>query len=414
VTERIVIARLGGRGDGVAEAGQLFVPYALPGETVLVERDGGRARLVEVEQASPERIQPFCPYFGTCGGCVAQHMGPAIYGPWKRGMVEGALRKERIEAPVEAPIDAHGAGRRRVIFHARYPDGEAHVGYMALRSHDLVDIAFCPIAEPGLQAAPEVALALANVLKRSKKPLDIQVTTSAAGLDVDLRGHGPASEKTRRTLIEAAAALDLARLSMHGEVLVERRAPAIPMGPTRVVPPPGSFLQATAAGEAALSALVVEACGKTRRVADLFAGCGPFSLQLATSREVHAVDGDAGSLAALDKAARTTPALRRVTIEPRDLFRRPLLRPELDRFEAVVMDPPRAGAEAQARQLATSQVPTIVSVSCDAGTFARDAAILAGGGYALEKVTPVDQFKYSAHIEMVGVFRRPASRPRRR
>jgi 23S rRNA (uracil1939-C5)-methyltransferase len=186
------------------------------------------------------------------------------------------------------------------------------------------------------------------------------------------------------------------------------------MGPAQVILPPGSFLQATTAGEEALSALVLDACGSARRVADLFAGCGPFALPLAQSREVHAVDGDGAALAALDRAARGTPGLRRVSTETRDLFRRPLLAPELERFDAVVMDPPRAGAEAQAKQLAGAKVAVVVSVSCDAATFARDAAILVGSGYALERVVPLDQFKYSAHVEIVGVLRREPARPTRR
>jgi 23S rRNA (uracil1939-C5)-methyltransferase len=407
VAERAVIDRLGHRGDGIAETadGPAYVPYALPGETVLLERDGARARLVAVEAPSPDRVEPFCPYFGTCGGCLAQHMGPAVYSSWKRGILDGALQKARIAAAIDPLIDAHGAGRRRVTFHARTKDGQTRVGYMAAGSHDLVEIAFCPISEPRLAGAPGAALALARVLERSRKPLDLQVTATETGLDIDIRGHGPVADKARLRLVEAAAELDLARLSVHGEVVVERRPPSVTMGKVRVVPPPGSFLQATAAGEAILSALVVDGCGGARRVADLFAGCGPFTLRLAETREVQAVDGDGAALAALNKAARNTPGLRPVKTDVRDLFRRPLLPPELARFDAVVMDPPRAGAEAQARQLAAAGVPAIVSVSCDAGTFARDAAILIAGGYRLERVVPVDQFKYSAHLELVGFFR---------
>jgi 23S rRNA (uracil1939-C5)-methyltransferase len=180
------------------------------------------------------------------------------------------------------------------------------------------------------------------------------------------------------------------------------------------MPPPGAFLQATRAGEAALAALVRDACAGSRRIADLFAGCGPFALRLAEFAEVHAVEADAGSLGALDRGWRGATGLRRVSTETRDLFRRPLLAPELARFDAVVIDPPRAGAEAQARQLARSAVPVVASVSCDAGTFARDAAIQIDGGYALTRVTPVDQFKESSHVELVGVFRRPATTTRRR
>jgi 23S rRNA (uracil1939-C5)-methyltransferase len=417
VAERLVIDRLGARGDGVAETerGAVYVLYALPGERVVAERDGVRGRLVEIEAPSPERVEAYCPYFGVCGGCAAQHIGRGVYAGWKHGIVASALAQAQIRTALDPLVEGHGAGRRRLTLHARFRDGETHVGYMAARSHDLVDIAQCPIAEPALRtAAPEAARAIARVLASARKPLDIQITATEAGLDVDVRGHGPLQPRERERLTDAAAALDLARLSLHGDTIVERRPPAIGMGRARVVPPPGAFLQATRAGEEALAALVRETCAGARRIADLFAGCGPFSLRLAESAEVHAVETDAGSLAALDRGWRGASGLRRVTTEARDLFRRPLLAPELTRFDAVVIDPPRAGAEAQARQLARSTVPVVASVSCDAGTFARDAAILIQGGYALERVTPVDQFKESPHVEIVGVFRRaPARKPRR-
>jgi 23S rRNA (uracil1939-C5)-methyltransferase len=415
MAERVAIARLGHRGDGIAEtaSGSVYVPYALPGESALIERQGARARLIEIERAAADRADPFCPYFGACGGCIAQHMSGALYASWKHGIVQDALARANLHVLLETLVDAHGEGRRRVTFHARYKDGTTRVGYMAARSHDLVEIAFCPISAPGLAGAPRAARTLAEVLAGARKPLDIQITATGAGLDINIRGHGPVSETVRSALVEAAAALDVARLSLHGDTLVERRAPVLAMGPSQVVLPPGSFLQATSAGEEALSALVLDACSGARRVADLFAGCGPFALRLAQYREVHAVDGDDRALAALDRGARGTPGLRRVTTEARDLFRRPLLTPELERFDALVMDPPRAGAEAQARQLAAAKMPLVVSVSCDAGSFARDAAILVGAGYVLERVVPVDQFKYSAHVEIVGVLRGPA-RPRKK
>ena len=417
MAERLVVERLGARGDGVAETegGPVYVPYALPGETVSAEGDGGRARLVAVDVPSPDRIAPYCPYFGVCGGCAAQHMGRGLYAGWKHGIVAAALAQARIATQLDPVVDGHGTGRRRITFHARLLDGEVRAGYMAARSHELVDIAVCPIAEPALKTAgPEAARSIAQALARAKKPLDVQVTATDAGLDVDVRGHGPLQPRERERLIAQAGALDLARLSLHGDVVVERRPPAIGMGSARVVPPPGAFLQATRAGEAALAALVRDACAGSRRIGDLFAGCGPFALRLAEFAEVHAVEADAGSLGALDRGWRGATGLRRVSTETRDLFRRPLLAPELARFDAVVIDPPRAGAEAQARQLARSAVPVVASVSCDAGTFARDAAILIDGGYALTRVTPVDQFKESPHVELVGLFRRPPSTTRRR
>jgi 23S rRNA (uracil1939-C5)-methyltransferase len=416
VAEHVTIERLGARADGIAHVdGELvYVPYVLPGERVLVERDGARARLVEVEAPSPDRVEPFCPYFLACGGCLTQHISEPVYAAWKRGILVAALEKAGLTTAVDPLIDAHGAGRRRITLHARFREGKARVGYMAARSHELVEIAFCPIAEPALKQAPGAARALAEALRGRGKPLDLQITATETGLDVDIRGHGEPSERERQKLIAVANEHDLARLSIHGERLIERRAPLLTMGRAAVALPPGAFLQATRAGEETLARLVLEGCAGAKRVADLFAGCGPFALRLAEAAEVHAVDADASSLAALDRAARATPGLRRITTEARDLFRRPLLAPELARFGAVALDPPRAGAEAQARQLAASAVTTVVSVSCDVGTFVRDAATLVRAGYRLERVTPVDQFKYSPHCEMVGVFRREPPGRRRR
>lgn len=417
------IERLGARGDGIAQTarGPLFVAGALPGERVSAAIGAGdRARLVAVERASPERIVPFCPHFGRCGGCSVQHLAPAPYAQWKRGIVVAALDAARIpdaEARVAPLVDARGAGRRRVTLHARSrPGGGVAIGFMAARSHALVPIETCPAAEPGLDGAAPAAGALATLLAASGKPLDIQASASEAGLDIDIRGHGPASAKQRNLLVAAAERLDLARLSLHGEVLVERRPPVVRMGKATVVPPPGSFLQATGAGEAALAALVeaaLEPARKAKRVADLFAGCGPFALRLAERVAVHAVESEAGALAALEKAARATPGLRPITTERRDLFRRPLLAPELAGFDAIVLDPPRAGAEAQVRRLAETPVAAIAYVSCDPATFARDAAILIAGGYTLARVTPVDQFAYTGHVELVGAFVGP-KRSRRR
>jgi 23S rRNA (uracil1939-C5)-methyltransferase len=289
-----------------------------------------------------------------------------------------------------------------------------HVGYMAARSHHVVDIDHCPIAVPALQRqAPIVARAVGRQLGAGRKPLDVQVTAVETGLDVDVRGHGPLNAKDRQRMIDLATDLDLARLSIHGEVLVERRPPALTIARSSVVLPAGSFLQATRLGEESIAGVVLDACRGAKRVADLFSGCGPFALRLAERSAVHAVESDKAAVTALERAARATPNLRAVTAEVRDLFRRPLLIPELNTYDAVVMDPPRAGAEAQAQQLASSKVPLVVSVSCDAGTFARDIAFLQAGGFTLERVYPVDQFSFSPHIEMVGILRRPLARKRR-
>jgi 23S rRNA (uracil1939-C5)-methyltransferase len=335
-------------------------------------------------------------------------MGEGLYAEWKRQQVVTALSRARLETEVAPVVDAHGVGRRRVTFHARREHDGMRVGFMAAGTHDLIEVEACPVLAPGLERAPIVAQHLANRLRASNKPLDIQLTASQAGLDVDIRGHGPASDSLRRQLTKAAERLGLARLSMHGEVIVERRAPFQLMGKAAETPGPGGFLQATAEGEEALSQLVLGAIPKAKRVADLFAGCGPFSVRLAEKAQVSAFESDKAAILALSRAANHTQGLKPVTAEARDLFRRPLLEHELNAFDAVVLDPPRAGAEAQVKRLAASKVPVVAYVSCDAGSFARDAALLVAGGYALERVTPVDQFRYSAHIELVGVFRKAA------
>ncbi len=285
---------------------------------------------------------------------------------------------------------------------------------MRARTHGIVDIAVCPVLAPDMAGALPVARRLATILSQAGKPLDLVATATETGLDLDLRGLGPASEHQRRALVAAAAALDLARLSNHGEVLVEARTPRLTMGRAVLGLPPGAFLQATGAGEAALAAGVLAGVAGARRIADLFCGVGTFALRLAEAAAVTAIDSERAAIAALVRAAAATPGLRQPATEVRDLFKRPLAAAELAGFDAVVFDPPRAGAAAQAGELARSAVPRIVAVSCDPGTFARDAATLVAGGYRIESVTPVDQFRYAAHVELVALFTRPAPPPRKR
>ncbi|PWB82818.1 MAG: RNA methyltransferase, partial [Methylocystaceae bacterium] len=335
--QRLVIERLGHRGEGVArtQSGLVFVPFALPGETVLAETNGERARLVEIVTPSPARIQPFCPHYGSCGGCAVQTLAPDPYARWKRGLVETALRNAGLEMEVSGLVDAHGAGRRRVTFHARMEKGHARLGFMQARSHDLMEIDACPLLEPGLDRALPVARALAGALASRGKPLDVVVTNTLNGLDVDIRGAGAFEEGETRTLIEFAETLDLARLANHGRLVALRRPPAITIGDTPVVPPPGGFLQATSAGELAIAALVESLVPPgAARVADLFCGVGAFALRLAARARVLAVDGDGAAVDALIRAARESRSLKPIEAETRDLFRRPLLPDELAPFDA--------------------------------------------------------------------------------
>jgi 23S rRNA (uracil1939-C5)-methyltransferase len=413
VVERLVIDRVGHFGDGVAlaDGGSVYVPYTLGGETVEVAPVPGhhpdRRRLLAVERASPERIAAFCKHFGVCGGCAIQHWESSHYSAWKRNLVVETLTQAKLACDVDPLIDAHGLGRRRVTLHARMgTHGVLKVGFAAANSHDIIPIDRCPILDPGLSDAIEAAWALAEPLISVGKPLDIQITASENGLDVDIRGSGPLPAKMIATLSRVAEEHRLARLTRHGELVLMRHPPMVAIGTARVTLPPGSFLQATVAGEETLAALVRERCKRAKHIADLFCGVGPFALRLAANSKISAFDSDAGAVAALQKAAASASGLKPVKAEARDLFRRPLMPQELRDFDAVVFDPPRQGAQAQAKQLAASKIPVVVAVSCNVATFARDARTLIDGGYRLEGVTPVDQFRHTAHVELVARFAR--------
>jgi 23S rRNA (uracil1939-C5)-methyltransferase len=410
VTEQLKISRLGHRGDGVADVpeGPVYVPYTLPGETVTVGPVAGhpdRRHLVHVDRPSHERIEPICKHFGACGGCALQHWSLAEYHLWKRSLVVEALAQANVVAPVGDLIDAHGAGRRRAVLHARRGTHDVlEVGFTAPRAHHIVAIDECPILAPGLGGALRAAWAIAEMLKPAGKPLDIQATATDSGLDIDVRGSSALNAERLSELARIAEAQSLARLTRHGELVAQRTRPLLQVGRAYVPLPPGAFLQATAEGETTLARLVVEHVGKAKRVADLFAGIGTFALRLAETVRVSAADSDVDMIKALERGAYTASGLKPVEAQTRDLFRRPFIASELKAFDAVVFDPPRQGAEAQARELAKSAVPAVVAVSCNAATFTRDAKILIDGGYKLAAVTPVDQFRYSHHVEIVAKF----------
>jgi 23S rRNA (uracil1939-C5)-methyltransferase len=412
MTERLTIIGLGRRGDGYADspAGPIYVPYTLPGEVVTVEPVAGhpdRRHLDHVEKPSHERVAPICKHFTQCGGCALQHWSLAEYHLWKRELVVEALAKAGVIAPVAPLIDAHGQGRRRAVLHARRgTHAVLEVGFAAPRAHHIVAIDDCPILAPGLNGAIAAAWAIAEILKPADKPLDIQATATDSGLDIDVRGSGPLNPGQATALAGVAEKHKLARITRHGELVAQAAQPLLKIGRAQVPLPPGAFLQATAEGEATLARLVLEHVGDAKRIADLFCGIGPFALRLAERARVTAADSEASAIHALERAAANTSGLKPVEAQVRDLFRRPFMAAELKGFEAVVFDPPRQGAEAQARELVKSAVPVVVAVSCDATTFARDARILVNGGYKLSVVTPVDQFRYSFHVEIVGKFAR--------
>jgi 23S rRNA (uracil1939-C5)-methyltransferase len=350
--------------------------------------------------------EPFCPYYGACGGCQLQHLSDEAVRRWKTERLTHALAARAVPPPADgiAYVPAEGEGRRRLTLHARCHGASLAIGYMAARSHRVVPIDACPVVVPALRQSPAIVAALASAAGRFKA-MDASLTASATGIDCDLRGLDPAPER-RAALAAIADRHDLARLTLDGEPLALRRQPVLRMGRAAVALPPRAFLQATGEGEAALARLVNAACRGARRVADLFCGIGPFALRLAETVPVLAYDSDAASIHALARAAATTPGLKPVTAQPRDLFRNPLAAQELQAVDLVVFDPPRQGAEAQARTLAPSRLSRIIAISCDERTFTRDAAILQGGGWRLASLTIVDQFRWTTHLEIAAIFRR--------
>jgi 23S rRNA (uracil1939-C5)-methyltransferase len=394
---QVQIQALGQRGEGIAEINgqRVYVPFTLPGEMAEIDVEGERGTLIELLAPSESRAEPFCPHFGICGGCQLQHLDPPSYAAFKRGLVETALSHANIDVPVGDLVDARGQGRRRATMHA----SKAGAGYMSLRSHHIHDIELCPILVPALAKAPLIARAV----HASLGDCDVSFTATATGIDVAVKAEKKIRPEKLAPIVQRFA---LARLTLNGETVLQGQVPMIKMGKAAVELPPGSFLQATARAEEALSELVLAGVKGAKSVVDLFCGMGPFALRVAEKAKVYATDADKPAIATLIKAWRGVQGLKVVTAERRDLFREPMTQFELNTYDAAIIDPPRAGAEAQTRELAKSKIKTVVSVSCEPKTFARDAAILIEAGFKLESVTPVDQFAYSTHVEVVGVFRR--------
>ncbi len=400
------VERLGRKGDGVAISGdrRALAALVLPREQIEGEAEAGRIAAPRIVTPSAERVRPPCQHYRACGGCSLMHGSDDFVKAWKVGVVAEALRARGLSAPVAGVHVSPPRSRRRAVLSGRRTKKGALVGFHARASDVIVDIADCHVLRPAIQSALPLLRQLVTAGASRSAELSLTVTETPAGLDLAVSGGKPMEPALFQALAALADQGDLARLGWDGPAIT-RRPPALAMGRARVVPPPGGFLQATAEGEAALLAAVRGMVGNAGRVLDLFAGCGTFSLPLAETAEIHAVEGLAAPLQALDAAARQAPGLRRITTEIRDLARRPLMPDELA-YDAIVIDPPRAGAEAQAREIARAQVPRLAWVSCDPVTFARDARILAEGGYGLCRLFVVDQFRWSPHVETVAEFRR--------
>ena len=411
-TEMLNIEEMGARGDAVAAGaeGPIYVAYALPGERIEARVAGDRGEISTLIAPSPERQDPPCAHFGVCGGCQFQHWRTEPTLAWKREQVVKAFARRGLDAPVDPIVDATAGGRRRAAFHAvRTPRG-VRFGFMARGSAMLTPISQCPVLAPALEAALPALAELGAAFAPARGEITMPTLLTETGLDVSLKGAGRATDLAPTQLEHAAALLerlDFARVSFGDEPFLTGRTPVVTMGRARVTPPPGAFLQATAAGEEALARLALAAIGDARRTADLFCGIGTFALRLAETSEVLAVEGDAAMLAALARAADATGgALKTISTQRRDLLRTPISALELKHCDAIVFDPPRSGARQQAEQIAKSKATRVAAVACDPATLARDVRVLVDGGFSIKRITPVDQFRWSPHVEIVVALER--------
>lgn len=408
MSETIRIERLGVKADGIGmgPGGAAYVPFTLPGESILAERHGQRARAAAILEPSPQRQDAPCPHYTHCGGCDLQHASPAFYSDFKRDLVVEALRRAGLETTVHSMVPIEAGTRRRAVFSASRAGPRIVFGFHEAMSNRIAPIATCLVLKPEIVSALPALRKLAEGLVARKGETRLTVTLAGTGLDVAVETGQKLTEALRARAMQIALSSNFARLSIDGEIVIEPRPPVVLAGDVPVLLPPGAFLQAVAGAEAEMARLAMAHLDGCRQVADLFCGIGTFAFRIARHHATHAVENDAASLAALDRAHRATPGLKPLTSERRDLFRRPITAKELKRFDGVLFDPPRAGAEAQARQLAESAVRRVVAVSCNPLTLARDARILVDGGYRLIEVTPIDQFLWSHHVEAVAVFER--------
>ena len=401
----VTIDRLGHLGHGIA-SGPIYVPGTLPGEVVEGTPDGDRLLDPKIITPSTERVKPPCRHARACGGCQLQHASDAFVASWKQDVVVNALAGQGLNADFLPLVTSPPNSRRRATLSARRTKSGVLIGFHARASDSIAEIPDCQLLHPGILAAFPGLQALVMAGGSRTTELSLQVTLTRGGPDVVVTGGKPLDSALRMDLARLVEAHSFSRLTWDNEAVALRDRPALTMGHATVVPPPGAFLQATAEGEAALLAAIKRALGPQKRVVDLFSGVGTFTLPLAEAMEVHAVEGDGAMTKALDLAARNTPNLHRISHETRDLFRRPLEPDELLTFTGAVIDPPRAGAEAQTATLAASKIPVIVAVSCNPVTFARDAKALTDKGYRLTSVQVIDQFRWSTHIELVARFSR--------
>ena len=401
----VIIERLGHQGDGIA-TGPIFVARTLPGEVIEGEIIGDRIVDPRIVTPSTSRVSPLCRHYKSCGGCSLQHASDDFVLDWQKDVVARALNAVGLDAPLRRMHTSPPSSRRRATFGGRRTKKGAIIGFHAPGSDTLVATPDCQIVRRELLAVFPVLEDITKIGGSRKSTLKLSVTETETGLDISVQGGKPLDIDLRQSLVHLANDDVIARISWDEEVIAQKVAPILTFGSAPVPIPPGAFLQATEQGSAALLDSVTEAVDGANKVLDLFAGCGTFSLPIAKTAAVHAVENDDALLSALDAGWRHAGGVQLVTTEKRDLFRRPMTPDELERFDAIIVDPPRAGAEAQTIEIAAANVQRIAAVSCNPVTFARDAAILSKSGYTIDWIDIVDQFRWSTHIELAASFSR--------
>ncbi len=415
MTIRVKIDHIGARGDGVAN-GPIYVPFSVDGDDIDIKVQGQKGRIKHIHKPSPDRIAPKCKHFGRCGGCSLQHVSEDYYGQWKQKQIRLALSHRGFEdvTILDPKVSTLGSRRRARLSVLGRGKGIAVVGFTERASHNIIDITECPVLAPEITAFIAPLREFLGRQMELRKKMAVQINLAENGLDIILEGPGEPNLDLRMDIAAFAEAQDVARIcwqdsklkNPYHEILCERRKPYVTFDRRQVFIPPGSFLQATKSGEAALTCFMKHALGDADKIVDIFAGCGTFTVALIGNHAVHAVEGDQDMVDALKNSAHQMGIIRALTTEVRDLFLRPLLPHELKNYDAVVIDPPRAGARDQIEEIAKSDIKNIVMISCNPATFARDARTLVDGGFIMGDILPVDQFLYSPHLEVIAGFRR--------
>ena len=407
--ETLNIDRVGHRGDGIADSanGAVYVPYALTGERVRVSGNSAKRSLVSIENPSPDRAIAFCRHFGKCGGCQMQHFEHSAYLAWKQNILKTTLENAGIDIELELIRHYPRSSRRRAVLTGIKTQSGVLLGFSGRASNTIIELAECPVLLPKLEALLPQVQALCHIFAPRKGVIKATIVSCSNGVDLALNNGQKVDDKDIRRAIGHEAMQGFIRLSLNGEIILEKERPVLRVGKAFVTPPPEGFVQACSAAENDMAELVQNHLKSCKKIVDLFCGFGPFALRLAENSEVIASESNDAALKALDRAWRETGGtLKKLTTDKRDLYRRPFNVQELKYIDGALFDPPRAGAELQSQQLAKSNVKKIAAISCNPATLARDLNILIEGGFKLISVTPIDQFSYTPHLEAVALLQR--------